>query len=160
MIAFLLRFAVFIHVTKMKPDFVCIRQQTAADCGAACLATIAHTYQHDYSFESLRQRIPTDAQGATLLAVVEAARQSGFDAQGILTDLAAVPQLPLPCIAHLTGQTINHFVVIHQCDNETLSVADPAQGLIRYKLADFAQLWSGALIILTPPANDTHHSCE
>lgn len=158
MIAFLLRFAALIHETKMNSDFVCIRQQTATDCAAACLATIAQTYQLAYAVESLRQGIPTDAQGATLLAVVETARQSGFAAQGISTDLAALPQLPLPCIAHLTGRTIHHFVVIHHCDNETLLVADPAQGLIRYKLADFAKLWSGALIILAPQANANDHS--
>lgn len=135
----------------MNSEFVCVRQTRAVDCGAACLATIAQSYQCAYSLESLRQRIPTDAEGATLLAVVEAARQCGFEAQGILTDLAALPQLPLPCIAHLRGQATNHFIVIHQCDGETLLVADPAQGLIRYRMEDFAKLWSGVLIVLTPP---------
>lgn len=132
----------------MNSKFVCIRQTTAADCGAACLATIAQSYGIGYSLESLRQRIPVDTQGATLLAVVEAARQCGFEAQGILTDLSMLPHLPLPCIAHLQGQVTNHYVVIHQCEGEILLVADPAQGLLRYRMEDFVKLWSGALIVL------------
>lgn len=123
----------------------------AADCGAACLATIVQTYQLKHSLESLRQRILTDAQGATLLAIVEAARHCGFEAQGILTDLAALPHVPFPCIAPLTGQATDHFVVVHQCDGERLWVADPAQGLMHYQRENFARLWSGVLIILTLP---------
>jgi ATP-binding cassette, subfamily C, bacteriocin exporter len=135
----------------MNSEFVCVRQTMAADCGAACLATIAQTYQLKHSLESLRQRILTDAQGATLLAIVEAAQHCGFEAQGILTDLAALPHVPFPCIAHLIGQATDHFVVVHQCDGERLLVADPAQGLIRYQIEDFARLWSGILIVLTLP---------
>jgi ATP-binding cassette, subfamily C, bacteriocin exporter len=133
----------------MNSKFVCIRQTTTADCGAACLATIAQTYGIGYGLESLRQRIPVDATGATLLAVVEATRQCGFEAQAILTDLSMLPHLPLPCIAHLQGQVTNHYVVIHQCEGGILLVADPAQGLIRYRMEDFVRLWSGALIVLT-----------
>lgn len=137
----------------MDAEFVCVRQTRAADCGAACLATIAQTYQLEYSLESLRLCILTDAQGATLLALVEAAQHCGFEAQGILTDLAALPHVPFPCIAHLTGQATDHFVVVHQCDGERLLVADPAQGLIEYKMEDFAKLWSGVLLVLTLPSN-------
>lgn len=148
----------------MDTDFVCIRQRTATDCGAACLATVAQTYGYACALENLRQRIPADAQGATLRALAETARQCGFEAQGILTDLATLPRVPMPCIAHLQGPTANHFVVIHQYEKGVFLVADPAQGLLRYGREEFASCWSGALLVLAPqarvagPTEKIHHA--
>lgn len=137
-------------MTKRKSDFLCVRQQTTTDCGAACLATIAQTYQLDYRLESLRAFLPVDNLGTPLWSLVETAQRCGFAAQGIMARLATLPHLPLPCIAHLKGKHKDHFVVIHQYEGEWLLVADPAQGLVRYQIEKFAALWSGVLIVLTP----------
>jgi ABC-type bacteriocin/lantibiotic exporter with double-glycine peptidase domain len=136
----------------MRFDFICIRQQRLTDCGAACLATVAQTYQQNYSLATLRQLIPADAQGATVLALVQAAQKCGFEAHGLFGGLPALAQVALPCIAHLHGIPNDHFVVLHQYDDQAgmLVVADPAQGLLRYALPEFAQRWSGVLISLQP----------
>ena len=139
------------RVVKQVPtDFVCIRQTGLTDCGAACLATIFQTYHQSYAQETLRQLIPTDAAGASIQALIEAAQKCGFEACGLRGELAALTQITLPCIAHFQDTPNNHFVVIHHYENGTLIVADPAQGLVEYSVAEFAQRWSGILITLQP----------
>lgn len=143
----------------MDADFLCFRQATETECGIVCLATVLLTLQQNSEYsptvEKLRQLIPTDEEGASCLALVAAARQCGLPAQGYQTDLAGLRQLPLPCIAHWRGQTVNHFVVVHQLGETDLLLADPAQGLRHETLPNFAARWSGVVIVFESPLQFT-----
>lgn len=138
----------------MQSGFPCVRQQSVNDCGIACLATILQTVRPHLPLAviraTLRQLIPVDEQGASCLALVEAARQYGLPAQGVATDWAGLKQLPLPCVAHWHGATVQHFVVVYQLTETELCLADPAQGLVNCAADEFSRRWTGTVIIFAP----------
>ncbi len=60
-----------------------VLQRDYSDCGVACLATLIKFYQGDCRLEKLRELSGTSKQGTTLLGLMQAAKQVGFNAEGL-----------------------------------------------------------------------------
>jgi ATP-binding cassette subfamily B protein len=136
----------------MFKSYVCVKQHDITDCGAACLATVARTHRLRIPITAIRQFAGTDRRGTNVLGMVEAAQHLGFEAKGVKGDMEALARIPLPCIAHVVAGDLHHFVVIHKVTGKEVIVADPASGVVKYKRDDFAAIWTGVIVLLTPSA--------
>jgi ABC-type bacteriocin transporter len=132
--------------------YICVKQHDMTDCGAACLATVARSHGLTIPITTIRQYAGTDRRGTNVLGMIEAAEHLGFEAKGVKGKLGALPQIPLPTIAHVTINDLQHYVVIHKVTARHITIADPARGIVKQTRDEFAAIWSGVLILLTPSA--------
>ena len=136
---------------KLFRKYHCVKQHDITDCGAACIATISRQYGFKIPITKIREVAGTDRKGTNAFGLIKAAKELGFSAKGVkgepqhLTD-----QLPLPCIAHVIKGNLLHYVVIHKITEKEIIVADPAEGIVKYKPEDFHEIWSGVLILMVP----------
>ena len=79
-----------------------ISQFDASDCGAACLAMVAHYYGSRWSVARIRDVAGTDRRGTNLNGMVIAAEELGFSAKALKSEEKYLDNdLPLPFIAHI-----------------------------------------------------------
>ena len=77
-------------------------QQDQSDCGVACLASIIKFHQGESSLENLRKLSGTSKQGTTLLGLMQAAQQVGFEAEGLEAEgVHNLSELSEPAILHV-----------------------------------------------------------
>src|SRR5271154_1874496 len=92
-----------------------VRQQDQSDCGVACLASIVKYYGGEISIEDLRKTAGTSRSGTSLLGLLQAAEQAGFEASGLLADsVASLKELAGPAILHVDIENgLQHYVVFY-----------------------------------------------
>jgi ATP-binding cassette, subfamily B, bacterial len=114
-------------------------QPDAMDCGPTCLRMIAKYYGKSYSLQDLRSVSHTTREGSSLLGLSEAAELIGFKTLGVKVAYDKLKdEVPFPCIAHWNQQ---HFVVIYEIKKNTITVADPGHGLLKYSKEEFMRSW-------------------
>lgn len=135
----------------MKKD-IKIRQHDIKDCGAACLASVAAHYGLKMPIAKIRQICHTDTRGTNVLGMVQGLEKMGFNAKGVKGGADALPEIPLPAIAHIIVQgQLHHYVVIYSVKKDKVTVMDPAYGKIQeYTIQEFSEIWTGVLILLEP----------
>ena len=135
----------------MKKDTL-IKQHDIRDCGAACLASVGAFYGNKMPIAKIRQICHTDTRGTNVLGMIQGLETMGFTAKGVRGGLDALPEIPLPAIAHVViKEQLHHFVVIYKVAKDKISVMDPAYGRIEdYTLQKFTEIWTGVLILLEP----------
>lgn len=135
----------------MKKDIL-IKQHDIRDCGAACLASVGAFYGNKMPIAKIRQICHTDTRGTNVLGMIQGLEAMGFTAKGVRGGLDALPEIPLPAIAHVViKEQLHHFVVIYKVAKDKISVMDPAYGRIEdYTLQKFTEIWTGVLILLEP----------
>src|SRR5437588_47116 len=138
---------------KLFKRYICVKQHDAADCAAACLATIARSHGLKISAARIRQLAGTNARGTTVLGVVEAAQKLGFNAKAVRAPKESLDQISVPAIFHVIQGSLSHFVVVHQVGKDEVVVADPAIGVTRIAKQKFLETWTGIAILLVPAAN-------
>ncbi|MDA1926049.1 peptidase domain-containing ABC transporter [Bacillus cereus] len=133
-------------------SFPYIKQHDLQDCGPACLAMISRHYGLSLSIAKIREVSGTDLRGTNVKGLLEAATKLEFEAKGVKTkDLEALKEIPLPAIAHVViDKSLLHYIVIYKVKKDKVYVADPAKGLVTYKLKDFAEIWTGILVLMSP----------
>lgn len=122
------------------------KQLNAMDCGPTCLRMIARYYGKHYKADTLRQMTGFNKQGVSLLGISETAEKLGFRTRGVKLPLRSLNDVPLPCILHWKQ---SHFVVLYDFSlkkwgKSTISIADPAQGLVKYSTAEFLRKWASS----------------
>ncbi|HEX2970105.1 MAG TPA: peptidase domain-containing ABC transporter [Bacteroidales bacterium] len=123
-------------------SFPFVRQPDSMDCGPACLKMVAGHYGRNFSLETLRKKCYITRDGVSFLGLSEAAEAIGFRTVGVKISLDLIQEnVALPCIVHWRQR---HFVVIYKIKNDTVFIADPAYGLVKYKKADFVKNWASA----------------
>lgn len=139
----------------MLKKYYCIRQHDISDCGAACIATISKQYGLKIPITKIREYAGTDREGTNAIGIIKAAEQLGFSAKGVSGERKDLfSGFPLPAIAHVVMDgTLLHYVVIHSIKENEILVADPGQGMIKYTMDDFDQIWTGVLLFITPNHN-------
>lgn len=135
----------------MGKKYYCIKQHDITDCGAACLATIARQYGLNKPISQIRQIAGTDRKGTNAYGMVKAAKKLGFIAKGVrATHEQCDEKLPLPAVAHVIKDDLVHYVVVHEVKRDQVTIADPAEGLVKYTKEDFFRIWTGVLILMVP----------
>ena len=135
----------------MKKD-IQIKQHDIKDCGAACLASVAAHYGLKMPIAKIRQICHTDTRGTNVLGMVQGLEKMGLNAKGVKGGADALPEIPLPAIAHIIVQgQLHHYVVIYSVKKDKINVMDPAYGKMQeYTLQEFSEIWTGVLILLEP----------
>jgi HlyB family type I secretion system ABC transporter len=134
------------RVTKRYPYYA---QQSASDCGAACLAMVARYWGKKFSINRLRDLAKVDRNGSSLKGLAAAAESVGFTTRPIKISLDRLATQPLPAIVHWEGK---HYIVVYAIDRTQVIVADPAIGQRTLSHAEFQQGWAGYALILQPSA--------
>ena len=135
----------------MKKD-IQIKQHDIKDCGAACLASVAAHYGLKMPIAKIRQICHTDTRGTNVLGMIQGLENMGFNAKGVKGGADALPEIPLPAIAHIIVQgQLHHYVVIYSVKKDKVTVMDPAYGKMQdYTIQEFSEVWTGVLILLEP----------
>lgn len=123
------------------------RQQSASDCGAACLVMIGRYWGKNFSVNRLRDAANVSRSGASLRGLTAAAESIGFSARPVKATLEGLAKQPLPAIAHWEGK---HYIVVYQVTRDRVIVADPAIGQRSLGHRAFEAGWTGYAMLLQP----------
>ena len=134
------------RVTKRYPFF---RQQSASDCGAACLVMVGRYWGKRFSINRLRDITNADRNGASLRGLAAAAETIGFSTRPVKATLDKLAKQNLPAIAHWEGK---HYIVVYKITRKRVIVADPAIGQRMLSHAEFKAGWTGYALLLQPTA--------
>ena len=114
-------------------------QLDAMDCGPTCLRMVAKHYGKAYSLQNLREKCYYTREGVSLLGISDAAEAIGFRTMGVKVNFEQlIDEAPMPCIVHWKQV---HFVVVYKITKDLVYVADPAHGLVKYKIDEFKKYW-------------------
>ena len=130
------------RLTKRYPYYA---QQSASDCGAACLVMVGRYWGKSFSVSRLRDITNAGRSGASLRALASAAESVGFATRPVKATLEKFAEQSLPAIAHWEG---NHFIVVYQITNTHVIVGDPAKGQCTLTRKEFNQGWTGYALLL------------
>ncbi|MBG9539614.1 MULTISPECIES: peptidase domain-containing ABC transporter [Bacillus cereus group] len=129
-----------------------VKQHDAADCAAACLATVCLYYKKDISITKLRDLLGTDIKGTTLKGLESGAKRLGFDTKAVRVNHETfMSEFSLPAIAHIiTKEGLAHFVVVHKITKNSVVFLDPAEGRKKISIIEFFNYFDGILLLLAP----------
>lgn len=133
-------------LTKSYPFFA---QQSAADCGAACVVMIGRYWGKRFSVNRLRELANVNRSGASLRALAAAAETFGFVTRPVKASFDKLAEQPLPAIAHWEGK---HYIVVYKINSKQVIVGDPAIGVRILTPAEFKEGWTGYALLLEPTA--------
>ncbi len=129
--------------------FAFVRQHDQSDCGAAALAMIAQHHRIALTLEQARQLAGTDRVGTTLLGLVQAGEKLGFTTRAVKGPYEGLPTIPLPAIVHIKNKDgLGHFIVLYRWTKRSVTVADPARGVVKMSRAEFCKCWTGYVVVL------------
>ncbi|MBN3922253.1 peptidase domain-containing ABC transporter [Nostoc sp. NMS4] len=134
------------RITKSYPFYA---QQSAADCGSACLVMIGNYWGKHFSINRLRDMTNVTRNGASLKAMAATAEYLGFATRPVKATLDKLAEQPLPAIVHWEGK---HFIVVYEITKKRVIVCDPALGQRNLTKAEFKAGWSGYALLLQPTA--------
>ena len=128
-----------------------VKQHDITDCGAACLASVSASYGLQMPIARIRQYASTDKRGTNALGMVEAATKLGFTCKAVRGAPQSLSKIPLPSIAHVIREQLQHFVVIYKVKPKVVTFMDPEDGRFHTMPTEaFVQQWSGVLLLLVP----------
>jgi ATP-binding cassette subfamily B protein len=134
------------RVTRRYPFFA---QQSASDCGAACLVMVSRYWGKRFSVNRLRDIANVDRNGASLRGLLTTAESLGFATRPVKASLNQLAKQKLPAIAHWEGK---HYIVVYEITPKHVIVADPGIGQRTLSHAEFQVGWTGYTLLLQPTA--------
>jgi ABC-type bacteriocin/lantibiotic exporter with double-glycine peptidase domain len=126
-----------------------ILQLTRTECGLACLAMILNHHGRKVELSELREHFGSGRDGASALAISQAARAYGLRAKAYSLKPADLKQLTFPAIVHWN---FDHFVVVECWSPHHVQIIDPAAGRLRLTAAEFDAGFTGGRFDLRPGA--------
>ncbi len=124
-------------------------QQSASDCGAACLVMVTRYWGKYFSINRLRDITNVDRNGASLRGLSAAAESIGFSTRPVKANLKQLAKQKLPAIVHWEG---NHYIVVYGVTRKQVIVANPAIGQQTLSHKEFLAGWTGYALLLQPTA--------
>ncbi|QIR37112.1 ATP-binding cassette domain-containing protein [Tolypothrix sp. PCC 7910] len=134
------------RVTRRYPFFA---QQSASDCGAACLVMVSRYWGKRFSVNRLRDIANVDRNGASLRGLLTTAESLGFATRPVKASLNQLAKQKLPAIVHWEGK---HYIVVYEITPKQVIVADPGIGQRTLSHAEFQAGWTGYTLLLQPTA--------
>ncbi|MBI4598896.1 hypothetical protein HY734_01720 [Candidatus Uhrbacteria bacterium] len=128
-----------------------IRQTTAYTCGPAALATLIGLLGSASTEMQIMELAGTsEEKGTSMLGLKRAAKEVGFNAVAKNMSVERLSQLSEMSLAFMRGgEGVDHYVVIKRFEHDTFFVADPAEGNVHYAFEDFADSYSGKILLLS-----------
>lgn len=129
-----------------------VKQYDQIDCAPASLLSILKHYGGDSTLPHLRELCKTNVQGSTMLDLVEAAKQLGFEAFGASGEYEDLMKEEMPCIAHVVvDEVLNHFVVVYEINEKDVTIGDPGKGVYKLNKEEFLKIWKTKSVVLLKP---------
>jgi HlyB family type I secretion system ABC transporter len=122
-------------------------QQSASDCGAACLVMIGRYWGKALRLNRVREMAVMSRDGSSLKTLAAAAESLGFNTKPVKSSLDQLAQQKLPAIAHWRGR---HYVVVYAIDKNNVIIGDPAIGQRQLSREEFASSWTGYSLLIEP----------
>ena len=126
-----------------------LRQMSAVECGACCLAMVLNYYGQATSVSQVQERCGVGRDGLSALAIAKAARQYGLRVRAVSLKKNDARFVTFPAIAHWE---FNHFIVVERWSSKHVDVLDPAIGRRKLTLEEFEEGFTGILMMLEPGA--------
>src|SRR5581483_9486106 len=126
-----------------------MRQVTAVECGAACLAMVLTYYGYATSITEVQERCGVGRDGLTALDLVKAARLYGLRVRAVSVNLEDFRYVTLPVVVHWE---FNHFLVVENWSPNRVDVVDPAFGRRTLTPEEFDEGFTGVAIMAEPGA--------
>jgi ATP-binding cassette, subfamily B, bacterial len=123
-----------------------IQQLEAADCGAACLATVLEYHGKVVPLEELRSVVGSNL-GTNAVAILRASERYGLAGRGVQLDMDALRYLPRGSILHWD---FTHFVVLDRIRPQAVAIIDPAFGPRLIPIARFRNHFTGVALVFEP----------
>ncbi|MFK7642276.1 peptidase domain-containing ABC transporter [Neisseria oralis] len=124
-----------------------VLQTEIAECGLACLTSIASYHGYHSDLRTMRQKYSLSQKGLTLADIVRFANDLNLTSRALRLDLDDLPNLRTPCILHWD---LNHFVVLKEVRKDGIMIMDPAVGLRKIKQDEVSQKFTGIALELWP----------
>ncbi|BAY93837.1 MULTISPECIES: peptidase domain-containing ABC transporter [unclassified Tolypothrix] len=134
---------------KLTQRYPFFEQQSATDCGVACLVMLGRYWGKRFSINRLRELANVNRVGVSLRGLATAAESIGFASRPVKASLDKLAQQPLPAIAHWEG---NHYIVVYEVTKKQVIVGDPAIGQRTLTHTQFQSGWTGYALLLQPTA--------
>lgn len=122
-------------------------QQSASDCGAACLVMVGRYWGKQFSLNRLRELARVNRSGSLLKGLITAADTIGFVTRPVKASLDQLAKQQLPAIAHWEG---NHYIVVYEIKGDRVVVGDPALGQRTLTAREFQAGWTDYALLLQP----------
>lgn len=134
----------------LKTRLPVILQIQATECGLACLGMLASFHGYRADLAGLRQRFQISLKGATLAHLIRIAHQLNLGTRPLKLELTDLGRLKLPCILHWE---FNHFVVLKEVGNNSITIHDPAFGVRKLSHSAASAAFTGVALEVWPNAN-------
>ncbi|AKF82289.1 ABC-type bacteriocin/lantibiotic exporter, contains an N-terminal double-glycine peptidase domain [Myxococcus fulvus] len=124
-----------------------IRQLSATDCGAACLAMVLGYHGREMTLDQVREVTGPGRDGVSARMLLDAGRRLGLRGRAITLELDRLEYLPQACILHWD---FNHYVVFEGRVGGQVRIVDPSQGRRLVSLESFSRHFTGVVLIFEP----------
>lgn len=119
------------------------RQLDSRDCGPVCLQIICKYYGKYIEMEHIRQLMNTGREGSSVYDFINAASQLEIKCLPYsLSYWKFRHEVTLPCVIMWQNR---HFIVVYKITAKHVFVSDPAIGLCKYTLKEFACGWLNSI---------------
>jgi HlyB family type I secretion system ABC transporter len=125
-------------------------QLSAVECGAACLAMILNFHGRKTRVSECRESCGVGRDGLTAEVIARAGRRFGLRVKGYSLEPSQLRNVQLPAILHWN---FNHFVVLESWSERKAVLVDPAMGRRRLSQKEFAECFTGVVLVLEPGAH-------
>lgn len=134
------------HGTRLAASPV-ILQMDAAECGAACLVSVAAFHGKHIALEEARRMCGVSRDGTSALQVTAAAEHLGLSCDGYSVESSELMELKLPGILFWG---FDHFVVLEGWKGGRWRIMDPALGRRWVDPSEFDRKFTGVVLELAP----------
>lgn len=132
-----------------------LRQMSATECGAACLAMMLNYYGRQTSIAETRTTCGVGRDGLSALTIVKAARAYGLRVRAISLRQNEFRGITLPAIIFWR---FNHFLIVERWSEKWVDVVDPALGRRRLSAKEFDAGFTGIVLMMEPGAQFTSYT--
>ena len=134
-------------------------QQSASDCGVACLVMVARYWGKQTSVNLLREVANVNRSGSSMRGLSVAAESIGFNPRPVKVNFKQLTKQKLPAIVHWQG---HHYIVVYEITSKSVVLGDPAIGQKTLTYKEFQAGWTGYALLLQPTAmfqnnQEDHH---
>ena len=131
-----------------------VRQYDQIDCGPAALLSVLEYYGGNTNLVKMRELCNTTTNGSTMLDLVNASKEIGFEAAGATGEYEDLMKEKMPCIAHVVVENnLQHFIVVYKITKDKAIIGDPGKGRDKLSKEEFLKIWKSKTVILFQPTD-------
>jgi ATP-binding cassette, subfamily B, bacterial CvaB/MchF/RaxB len=108
---------------------------------------VAQHYGSFYELSELRSKYALSLRGMSMASMVQVATGMSLLSRPLKLEVEQINRLSLPSILHWD---LNHFVVLVKVTSTHITLHDPASGLVKMRLKEFAEHFTGIALELSP----------